>query len=75
MFWLHQALIDKLLGALNIDRTPGAALLARSKADGVTIVIDALPDPINPADTECFIDGLGPANAWFARTLLVVTGP
>jgi hypothetical protein len=40
----------------DVERAPGAAGLARCEADAIALRVDRLPQPINPAKAERFID-------------------
>lgn len=59
----------------DVERAPGAAGLARCEADAIALRVDRLPQPINPAKAERFIDLFGPGEAGLARILLIVADP
>jgi hypothetical protein len=46
-------------------------LFSRRKPVGITSVIDALSNTIDPAKTKRFVYRFRPCDAWFARTPFV----
>src|SRR5262249_19995695 len=73
--WLHLSLFDERLSTFDIDAAPDTAGFAWREANGVAEIVDTLPNTIYPAVAECFVNRLGPSNAWLARAFLVVADP
>src|SRR4026208_1803647 len=72
---LHQTFIAQLSCAFDVDRAPNASPSPWRKSNGITQIIDALADPIDPAKTERFIHRFRPCNARLLRAHLVITDP
>src|SRR5262249_40109270 len=54
----HPALPHQRLDAPHVDRAPDAPRLPRREADRVALVVDALPQPVDPAEAERLVDRL-----------------
>jgi len=52
----HAALGRERRDPRDVERAPGAAGLARCEANAIGLRVDRLPQPINPAKAERFID-------------------
>src|SRR5688572_25559247 len=57
--------------ALDVDRAPVAARLARTEPYRVAGIVDASAHAVDPAETERLVNRLRPGDAGLARTLLV----
>ena len=71
----HASLVDQLLGALRVDGTPDASLAAGREALGVTLLVEAVTHPVDPADAQRLVDGLRPGDRRPAGGLAVVADP
>src|SRR5213076_2652514 len=71
----HSVLAGEHFHPRDVDGTPDARAPARREADGVALGVDGLPDPVDPAHAQRFVDGLGPGDARMARALLVEADP
>src|SRR5581483_9891640 len=60
---LHQTFIAQLSCAIAVDCAPNASPSPRRKSNRVTKIIDALPDSIDPSETERLIHGFRPGHA------------
>ncbi len=72
---LHAAFGGKFAGQLDVDRAPNAARPARAETDGVTVVVHAFSDAVDPAETEGFDNRLGPGDAGLAGILFMEADP
>ena len=69
----HSSGGGEFLNPSDVDRTPGAAWLARREPDRVADFVQAFSHPINPPEAQCLIHRLRPGNAWCPATFLVET--
>src|SRR5262249_59622368 len=67
----HPAFVLQRRDALRVDLAPDAADAPRREADRVAVLVDAPPDPVDPADAQRFIDRFGPGDARLPRAFLV----
>jgi hypothetical protein len=65
-------LFDEHLSAFDVDAAPDAAGFAWREANLVAEIVDALPNTVDPAVAERFVNRLRPGNAQLARAYLVV---
>ena len=71
----HASLVGQLLGTLRVDGTPDASLAAGREALGVTLLVEAVAHPVDPADAQRLVDGLRPRDRRPAGGLAVVADP
>src|SRR4051812_23875606 len=67
----HEALVDELPHALDVDRAPVRARLARREADRVRLVAQAAAHAVDPAEAQRLVDRLRPGDAPPRAALLV----
>lgn len=72
---LQQPKPDQLLRAFGIHCTPGARGLSRCKAYHVTVSVQRLSEPVDPAEAERLINRFRPGNARLAGPLLMKPHP
>src|SRR6266508_3490886 len=69
--WVHAPLGDQFFRSLDVPRAPPAPRRSGGEPVRIAHVIDAAPDAVDPPEREGLVDGLGPGDARYARTLLV----
>src|SRR5262245_52171770 len=69
---LHQPSLDEYLGTFDVNAAPDAHRFGWREANRVAETVNALPNAVDPAEAEGFIDRLGPGDAWLARAYLVI---
>ena len=68
---MHQAFPREFLNKFDVNGAPGAGGLARSEANHIADLVDALTNAIDPPETQCNLHGFGPGDAGLSGILLV----
>src|SRR5216683_1599405 len=68
---MHQTHFLELLDALDVNGAPSACGPARSEANRVAGIVDALSNAVDPAETESGVYGFGPGDAGLSGTFFV----
>ena len=71
----HLFLSSELFGALDIGRAPNAASSPWGEPNLVTDFVNALPNSVDPTETERLIHRVGPCDARLSRILSVKPNP
>src|SRR6185436_19876331 len=64
---LHASELDQFRRPLDVDPAPDAALPPRREADGVALVVDALPHAVDPPETQRLVHRLRPRDRRLPR--------
>src|SRR6266542_540684 len=71
----HAGLFDELLRAARVHRAPDAVPFPRREPDHVAVHVDALAQPVDPADAQRFVHRLGPGDARTPGVFLMEPDP
>src|ERR1700678_2433875 len=67
----HFAVRDQRLGSPDVDAAPNAAGVSPREPDGVSPIVEASADAVDPAVAQGRVDGFGPGDALRARIFLM----
>src|SRR5919106_762302 len=68
---VHPAFGDQLSGARDVYGAPVALRRSRREPVHVSLLVDAVPDPVDPSEAQRLIQGLAEGDALLPRALLV----
>src|SRR5919106_5980178 len=68
---VHPAFGDQLSGARDVDRAPVALRRSRREPVHVPLLVDAVPDAVDPSEAQRLVEGLAERDALLPRSLLV----